>query len=66
MWAFYSLGQLIPETIEKFGSGHYFPYSEAFYNLQSSLELAMHGFYSQAFVGLRSVLELSTMCVIII
>lgn len=63
LWAFHSLGQLIPETIEKFGSGHYFPYSEAFYNLQSSLELAMHGFYSQAFVGLRSVLELSTMCV---
>ena len=63
MWAFHGLGQLIPETIEKFGSGHYFPYSEAFYNLQSSLELAMYGFYSQAFVGLRSVLELSAMCV---
>ena len=61
--AFHSLGQLIPETIEKFGSGHYFPYSEAFYNLQSSLELAMCGLYSQAFGGLRSVLELSTMCV---
>jgi hypothetical protein len=63
MWAFYSLGQLIPETIENSGSGHYFPYSEAFYNLQSSLELAMCGLYLQAFLSLRSVLELSTMCV---
>jgi hypothetical protein len=63
LWAFHGLGQLIPQTIEKFGSGHYFPYSEAFYNLQSSLELAMYGFYSQAFGGLRSVLELSAMCV---
>ena len=63
LWAFHGLGQLIPQTIEKFGSGHYFPYSEGFYNLQSSLELAMCGLYSQAFVGLRSVLELSTMCI---
>lgn len=61
LWAFNSLGQLIPETIEKFASGHYFPHSESFLNLQSSVELCMHGFYSQALVSLRSVLELSAM-----
>ena len=61
LWAFHSLGQLIPETIEKFASGHYFPYSEAFLNLRNSLELCRHGFYSQALVSLRSVLELSAM-----
>ncbi len=61
LWAFYSLGKLIPETLEKFASGHYFPYSESFFNLRSSLELCRYGFYSQALVSLRSVLELSTM-----
>lgn len=61
LWAFNSLGQLIPETNEKFASGHYFPHSESFLNLQGSLELCMHGFYSRALVSLRSVLELSAM-----
>jgi hypothetical protein len=63
LWAFHSLGQLIPETIENVGSGHYFPYLEAFYNLQISFQLAMQAFYHQALIGLRPVLELSAMCI---
>jgi hypothetical protein len=53
-WVF----ELIPETIEKFQSGHVFPYSESYYELQSSFELCKQGFYKHSLFALRCVLEL--------
>lgn len=58
IWAYEELGDLVPQTLEKFGSGHYFPHSESEYELQTSLGLCLEGIYRQSFVVLRSVLEL--------
>lgn len=58
LWAYYEIGELIPQTLDNFGSGHYFPYSESYCELENSYELALHGFYNHAFAALRSVLEL--------
>lgn len=52
------IGDLIPFTNVNLGSGHYFPYSESQYELRSSLELALQGFYSYALFSLRSFIEL--------
>jgi len=56
--AYREIGDLIPQTPENFWSGHFFPYSEALYELENSYELALQGFYNYAFIALRSVLEL--------
>src|SRR5437870_4947994 len=61
--AYRQLGDLIPQTVEKFSSGHYFPFSESEFELTNSLMLAQHGFYRYAFIGLRSVLELGLLSV---
>ncbi len=58
LWAYHEIGGLVPQTIEKFWSGHYFPYSESYSELENSYELALHGFYNYGFAALRSVLEL--------
>jgi len=57
--AYYNAIDLIPQTIEHLGSGHFFPFVEAYYELESSLELCMHGFYRHSFFSLRCVLEFS-------
>jgi hypothetical protein len=49
---------LIPQTEDNFASGHYFPYSESYFELENSYQLCLEGFYSYAFSALRSVLEL--------
>lgn len=56
--AYNSIISLIPETVEKFQSGHIFPYSESHYELESSFELCKQGFYKHSLFALRCVLEL--------
>jgi hypothetical protein len=53
-----AMGDLYPETLETLFSGHVFPVSQAEQELETSIELAMEGFYTYAFVALRTVLEL--------
>ena len=46
--AYNSIISLIPETAEKFQSGHIFPYSESHYELESSFELCKQGLYKHS------------------
>ena len=62
-WAFRELGDLIPQTLSKAFSGHFFPYSQAEDELQSCAALAHLGFYQHAIAGLRWVLELGMLSV---
>jgi hypothetical protein len=57
-WAYRQIGSLVPQTVENFGSGHYFPYSESYYELEASYEFALQGFYRHSLIALRLVLEL--------
>jgi hypothetical protein len=59
--AYFEIGDLIPLTVEKYGSGHKFPWSESYYELQSSLQLCLAGYYRHSLFALRSVLELGTL-----
>lgn len=63
IWVYHDLGDLVPQPIEKFWSGHYFPYTESFFELQNSFLLAQYGFYRYAFISLRIVLELGLLSV---
>lgn len=54
---------LIPQTLDKFCSGHFFPLMQAKEELQNSAVLAYMGFYQYAFAGLRWVLELGMLSV---
>ncbi len=54
---------LIPATVDNFWSGNLFPYTEAEYELNSSVYFAIRGFYKQALNSLRSVLELGLLSV---
>lgn len=56
--AYHEIGDLVPQTFDNMMSGHYFPYSESYYELENSYELCLQAFYSYAFTALRSVLEL--------
>ncbi len=58
--AYREVQDLIPETAENVGSGHFFPYAESHYELESSFELCRQGFYRHSFFALRCVLELGT------
>jgi len=58
IWAYHEIGDLVPQTIANVMSGHYFPYSESYYELENSYQLSLEGFYTYAFAALRSVLEL--------
>ena len=62
-WAYHSVGDLIPQTKESFWSGHFFPWTESWQELQISYELATVGLYKQAMATLRSGLELSLLSV---
>jgi hypothetical protein len=57
--ACYEILDLIPQTVENFGSGHFFPFLEAYRELETSLVLAVFGFYRHALTALRAVLELN-------
>jgi len=56
--AYYEIGDLVPQTSDNFVSGHSFPYSESYFELENSYQLCLEGFYSYSFAALRSVLEL--------
>jgi len=56
--AYYLIDDLIPQTEDNFISGHSFPYSESYFELENSYQLCLEGFYNYAFSALRSVLEL--------
>ena len=58
-----SIGNTVPQTTENFWSGHLFPYTESWDELQISFNLVIFGFYKQAFMSLRSGLELGLLSV---
>src|SRR2546429_8205913 len=60
---FHCIFDLIPATVDNFWSGNLFPYTEAEYELNSSIYFATRGFYKQALNSLRSVLELGLLSV---
>jgi len=61
LWAYHEIGDLIPQTIESLWSGHFFPYSESYYELENSFELCKRGFYRHSLFALRCVLELGVL-----
>ena len=61
LWAYHEIGDLIPQTIESLWSGHFFPYSESYYELENSFELCKQGFYRHSLFALRCVLELGVL-----
>ena len=58
LWAYNEIGTLVPQTLDNFWSGHFFPFSESYYELENSFELCKLGFYRHSFFALRCVLEL--------
>lgn len=58
-----SIGKTVPQTTENLWSGHFFPYTESWAELQISFNLVTFGFYKQAFMSLRSGLELGLLSV---
>ena len=62
-WVYHSLHNVIPTTMESFWSGHNFPYSESWDELQISFNLICFGLYKQAMASLRSALELGLLSV---
>ena len=61
LWAYNEIGALVPQTLENFWSGHFFPFSESYYELENSFELCKQGFYRHSLFALRCVLELSVL-----
>lgn len=59
LWAYNEIMTLVPQTMQNFGSGHFFPFSESYYEIENSLELSMQGFYRHSLFALRCGLELS-------
>lgn len=59
LWAYYQAHFLVPQTVENFWSGHSFPFSESYYELENSFELCKQGFYRHSLFALRCVLELA-------
>jgi hypothetical protein len=55
----YEIDDLIPQTEDSFGSGHFFPFSESYFELEASLVLSVFGFYRHALASLRAAFELS-------
>ena len=62
-WAYHSIGDLIPQTTESFWSGHFFPWTESWDEIQISFNLCLFGLYKQAMVSLRSGLEVGLLSV---
>jgi hypothetical protein len=63
IWAYRSLLDLVPETVENLMSGHLFPLVEGEYELGSSIAFCRLGFYKHAIGALRNVLELGWLSV---
>jgi len=62
-WIYHTIGMIVPQNLENMFSGHTFPFSESWDELQISYNLTCFGFYKQAFVSLRSTLELGMLSV---
>ena len=62
-WAYTDIGDLIPHTSENLWSGHFFPWTESWNELQISFDLCLFGLYKQAMVSLRCGLELGLLSV---
>lgn len=62
-WFYHIIGMTIPQNWDNFWSGHIFPFSESWEELQISFNLVCFGLYKQAFVSLRSALELGMLSV---
>lgn len=56
-WAYHNVGNVIPQTKANYWSGHYFPWTESWDELQISYNLVEIGFYKQSFYSLRSSFE---------
>jgi len=63
LWAYHEIGDIVPQTVDNFMSGHFFPYLESYLHLENSCELCLQGFYTYAFFALRSALELGILYV---
>jgi hypothetical protein len=62
-WAYHSIGDVIPQTVDNLWSGHFFPWVECWEEIQISVNLCLFGLYKQAMVSLRSALELGLLSV---
>jgi len=62
-WIYHTVGMIIPQTGENFWSGHYFPFTDSWEELQVSFTQLCFGLYKQAFVSLRTGLELGMLSV---
>lgn len=62
-WIYHTVGMIIPQNMENFWSGHYFPFTDSWDELQVSFTQVCFGLYKQAFVSLRSGLELGMLSV---
>jgi len=62
-WVYQSLHHVIPTTTSSFWSGHNFPFTESWDELQISFNLICFGLYKQAMSSLRSALELGLLSV---
>lgn len=58
IWAYYEIEDLVPQTVVNIMSGHFFPFSESYYELENSYELCKQGYYRYSLFALRCVLEL--------
>ena len=58
VFSFHELLDLIPHYNDSHESGHFFPFSEAYAELENSTELSKQGFYRHALFSLRNTLEL--------
>lgn len=62
-WIYHSLGDLIPQTTQNFWSGHFFPFSESWNEIQIAYTLSKFGLYKQAMASLRIGYELGLLSV---
>lgn len=62
-WFYHIIGMTVPQNWDNLFSGHFFPFTESWDELQISYNLTCFGLYKQAFVSLRSALELGMLSV---
>ncbi len=62
-WVYNSIGDLIPHTTQNLWSGHIFPWTESWDELQISFNQSILGFYKQSMISLRIGLELGLLSV---
>ncbi len=62
-WVYDTIGTMIPQTVDNFWSGHFFPFVDSWEELQVSFTQMCMGLYKQAFVSLRIGLELGLLSV---